>query len=93
MTAPSDPLGIHIGAREIYDKLTDVDRKVSDVGGKVDRLSDQHTDLRTDMTEMRADYEARLRSLERGRWPLPSLAALIALASLIVTIINLRGGK
>lgn len=93
MTAPSDPLGIQIGAREIYDRLGDVDRKVTEVGGQLGRLADQHTDLRADLADMRADHEARIRSLESGRWPLPSLAALIAAASLVLTLINMKGGK
>jgi hypothetical protein len=33
------------------------------------------------------DHEKRLRSLERARWPLPSLAALLALASLVLAIL------
>jgi hypothetical protein len=67
VTTP-DPLGVQIGAREIYDKLTDVDRKVTDMGGQVLRLADQHDGLRSDVAEIRldlADKEGRLRVLER----------------------------
>lgn len=32
------------------------------------------------------DHEARLDALERNRWPLPSLAALVALAGLALTL-------
>jgi predicted nucleic acid-binding Zn-ribbon protein len=93
MTSP-DPLGVQIGAREIYDKVTEV-------GSKVDRLTDQHEvlrsellDFRTTVAEFRADHEKRLRALERNRWPLPSLAALLALASLAVAVLGLitKGG-
>ncbi|MFC5184362.1 hypothetical protein [Actinomadura harenae] len=109
MPSTNDPLGIQIGAREIYDKLGDVDRKVTDVGGKVDRLSDQHTSLRTEFGDLRAetreaiaelraetreghaDLESRARVLERGRWPLPSIAALTGVAALIVTLVDLIG--
>lgn len=40
------------------------------------------------------DHEARLRSLEKARWPLPSLAVLIALGSLITALSGLlaKGG-
>lgn len=76
MTA--DPLGgVQIGAREIYDE-------VKEVGRKVDRLVDAHEEIRTDV----ADHESRIRSLERGRWPLPSIAALVAVASLVVAILG-----
>lgn len=30
------------------------------------------------------DHEARLRVLERGRWPLPALAAIISIAALVL---------
>lgn len=67
MTTP-DPLGVQIGAREIYDKLTDVDRKVTDTAASVQRLADQHDGLRVDVAEIRAtaaEKETRLRALER----------------------------
>ena len=35
-----------------------------------------------------ADHETRIRSLERGRWPLPSLAVLVAIGSLIVALLG-----
>ena len=67
MTTP-DPLGVQIGAREIYDKLTDVDRKVTDTAASVQRLADQHDGLRVDVAEIRAtaaEKETRLRAVER----------------------------
>jgi hypothetical protein len=33
-----------------------------------------------------ADHESRLDALERNRWPLPSLAALVALCGLILSL-------
>lgn len=35
------------------------------------------------------DHEKRIRALEANRWPLPSLAALFGLASLVVAIFAL----
>lgn len=67
MTTP-DPLGVQIGAREIYDKLTDVDRKVTDTAASVQRLADQHDGLRVEIAEIRAsvtEKETRLRAVER----------------------------
>lgn len=72
--AGPDPLGpVSIGAREIYDLLVDM-------RGQVSRLADQQVGVTDDIK----DHEARLRSLERGRWPLPTLGVLIALVSLII---------
>jgi hypothetical protein len=36
-----------------------------------------------------ADHETRIRLLERGRWPLPSLAALLSVGALVAAIIPL----
>jgi len=96
MTTP-DPLGVQIGAREIYDKLNGVERQLSDVDRKVDRLVAGHDGLRADIADVRADiadHEARVRTLERGRWPLPSLAALVSIAALVVGLLGLltKGG-
>jgi hypothetical protein len=42
---------------------------------------------RGDQTDRQlADHEHRLDALERTRWPLPSLAALVALAGLALTL-------
>ncbi|MFF4738768.1 hypothetical protein ACFY2W_23225 [Streptomyces sp. NPDC001262] len=42
---------------------------------------------RSDQTDKQlADHETRLDELERARWPLPSLAALLAVAGLLVSI-------
>ncbi|GAA0380812.1 hypothetical protein [Streptomyces blastmyceticus] len=42
---------------------------------------------RSDQTDKAiADHETSLDSLERARWPLPSLAALVSLAAVIVSI-------
>ncbi|MFD4371486.1 hypothetical protein ACFWPY_07825 [Streptomyces sp. NPDC058527] len=42
---------------------------------------------RGDQTDRQiADHEARLDQLERARWPLPSLAALVALVGLALSL-------
>lgn len=69
-----EPLGgVTITSREIYDAVVRLT-------GRVDVLIEQQTATRNDVQ----DHEMRLRSLEKNRWPLPSLAALISLASLAV---------
>ncbi|NSC22967.1 hypothetical protein FM076_18075 [Streptomyces albus subsp. chlorinus] len=35
------------------------------------------------------DHEQRIRTLERGRWPLPALAALTGLGALVLTLYEL----
>lgn len=40
--------------------------------------------LRTD-----ADHEARLRALERSKWPLPSIAALAGVAGVVTGVISI----
>ncbi|WP_405195186.1 hypothetical protein [Streptomyces anulatus] len=42
---------------------------------------------RTDQTDrILTDHEQRLDALERGRWPLPSIAALVAVIGLALTL-------
>lgn len=75
----TDPLGpIVVTSRDIYDELVRMRQAV-------DRLVDRHDVLERESQ----DHEARIRSLERGRWPLPSIATLVAIASLIVAAIAL----
>lgn len=83
----SDPLGVIIGLKEIYDEL-------KTVGGKVDRVLADQEQTRSDVAEIRADLadkEARIRVLEKARWPLPSVAAIIAVTSLIIAIMQIKG--
>lgn len=40
-----------------------------------------------------SDHEPRIKSLEANKWPLPSLAALISVASLILAFINMKGAN
>jgi hypothetical protein len=44
---------------------------------------------RGDQTDKRLDdHDSRLDTLERSRWPLPSLAVLVALAGLIYQLVQ-----
>lgn len=70
----SEPLGpVTVGAREIYDQVVRTQ-------GLVERLGDRIEDLSKDLV----DHEARIRSLERNRWPLPSLAVLVSIAAMLI---------
>lgn len=75
-----DPLvGVTITAREIYDGIVRLT-------GRVDVLIEQQSATQQDV----ADHEARLRALEKARWPLPTLAVLLALAALLVPFLVAR---
>lgn len=73
---PPDPLSVQVTGREIYDA-------VLQLTGRVDVLIQRVTETQADVR----DHEERIRALESGRWPLPALAAALALASLGVAII------
>lgn len=79
-----DPLGpVTIGAREIYDQLLATDRKIDGVRGEVAQVAAAHGELVKDT----ADHEARIRALERSRWPLPSLAAVVSIVSVVLAVL------
>lgn len=67
-----------ITTREIYDAVIKVSAQVAmlDVTLK-------------EVTAVKADHEIRIRSLEKGRWPLPSISILIAVGALAVTVFTL----
>lgn len=83
-----EPLGnVVITAREIYDAVVRLT-------GRVDVLIEQQNTTSRDLSDhekasssVHADFETRLRSLERARWPLPSLAAAVSLVALSLTLI------
>lgn len=73
---PGDPLGqVVIGAREIYDAVTQV-------AATVNRLAASHDEVINDLK----DHEVRLRVIERSRWPLPTLAVLASIAAVAVAV-------
>lgn len=49
----------------------------------VERLVDRGDAIAADV----ADHETRIRVLEKARWPLPSLAVLVSIAALAVTVL------
>ena len=76
-TCDMDPLGgIVITSREIYDAVVRLT-------GRVDVLIEQQTTTRQEVQ----DHEQRLRGLERGRWPLPSLAVLVSIAAFVLSVV------
>ena len=71
------PLGYAvISSREIYDAVVRLT-------GRLDVLIEQQAHTNQDVI----DHESRLRALEKARWPLPSLAVVLSLASLGLSIL------
>ena len=67
-----------IGLKDVYDQVVAMRSHVETL---LHRQNDQEA--------RSTDHEARLRSLERGRWPLPTVAVLLALASAAVAVVAL----
>ncbi|MFH0243584.1 hypothetical protein ACGRHY_14415 [Streptomyces sp. HK10] len=81
MTGPADP-GVYISPAQMYQEI----RALHDALNRIDAKLDALTQRDQDTAEQLTDHETRLRSLERARWPLPSLAALVGLAALLLTV-------
>lgn len=83
MTAPEpprvgkSPLVVEIGLKEIYDLLVALNTNVQIIAGDI-----------KDLTKQGEDHETRIRALERGRWPLPSLAALVSLGAFVLALLG-----
>lgn len=75
----SDPLGVHISAREIYDEI---------VGMRADLRSLAHA---SDTATIRQDdHEQRLRDLERWKYALP-IAAVMSGGAMAAELIRVMG--
>ncbi|MFE7624614.1 hypothetical protein [Streptomyces sp. NPDC057509] len=81
---PQDP-GVYIPPGQMYQELRSLSDGMVRVETKLDSIGQGLTDLGTDV----ADHEARLRSLERGRWPLPTIAALAGVAGTATGVLAL----
>ncbi|MFI1195522.1 hypothetical protein ACH4T9_20005 [Micromonospora sp. NPDC020750] len=73
----TSPLVVEIGLKEIYDLLVALNTNVQILAGDIKDLSSKAD-----------DHEQRLRSLERARWPLPTLAALVSVGALILALLQ-----
>ncbi|NJP73285.1 hypothetical protein HCJ99_20865 [Streptomyces sp. C1-2] len=71
MTVGPDP-GVYISTAQMYQEVRDLAQTLSRVESKVDSFLDEAKDIRADVQ----DHEIRLRTLERARWPLPTLGVL-----------------
>ncbi|MGW5637123.1 hypothetical protein [Streptomyces sp. NPDC003832] len=80
MSESQDPLGVHIGAREIYDQVVGLREDVRSL-----------VQSREEVDETLADHEERLRSVERWKYTVGT-AAFGAIASAGITIAKALGG-
>jgi hypothetical protein len=74
---PPPPQYVVIGLKEVYDA-------VLTLTGTVQGLVAHGAEIARDV----ADHEARIRSLERGRWPLPTIAAMAGVGALVVAVLT-----
>lgn len=76
---PPDPQPyVVIGLKEVYDAVLRLQ-------AIVERQTGQQDEHGRDLV----DHETRLRSLERNRWPLPTVNALAALAAVVLAVLAL----
>ncbi|MFS0695138.1 hypothetical protein [Streptomyces nitrosporeus] len=79
---PSDPAAVAVELEKLRGTM---ETGFATVTGSLNLLAQ-----RTDQTDRRIDdHETRLDALERARWPLPSIAALVAVVGLALTLYQL----
>lgn len=98
MTSPGGG-GVIITLEAIYHQLVALTARVDTALSRHERteqmVAEHDTELRPliGAADRLADHEARLRNLERGRWPLASLTVLIALGSLAIAALAFYAKK
>ncbi|MFI2077788.1 hypothetical protein [Streptomyces triculaminicus] len=83
MTTPAD----HTVAVELERLRGSVDTGFATLNGKLEVVLQRTTTAESDI----ASLEQRIASLEKGRWPLPSLAAVVGVAALLVSLYSALG--
>jgi hypothetical protein len=74
VTTP-DP-GVYISTAQMYQEVRDLAQTVGRIESKVDSFLDEAKDIRGDLQ----DHELRIRTLERARWPMPTIGVLAGVA-------------
>lgn len=78
-----------ITPKEIYDAVRQLSGKLDVLIEQLNHTNSKLEETRKDLDDTKKDFEDRLRSLEKGRWPLPAVATLVALASLGVAVFTM----
>lgn len=87
--------GVLVSLEAIYDQLIRLAARVDAVLGRHERIEQQMAEHDAELRPLAGaadrltDHEARLRQLERGRWPVTSLTVLVGIASVVVAILAL----
>lgn len=76
---------MYISPAQMYQEVRSLAQAVGRIESKIDGILDDTRDIRTDL----ADHETRLRTLERARWPLPTLGALTGVAGAAAGVLAL----
>ncbi|MEV7222671.1 hypothetical protein AB0N98_22670 [Streptomyces sp. NPDC093681] len=76
--ATPDP-GVYISTAQMYQEVRDLAQTVSRIESKVDSFLDEAKDIRSDVQ----DHELRIRTLERARWPMPTIGVLVGVAGAV----------
>ncbi|WP_248870796.1 hypothetical protein [Streptomyces sp. HNA39] len=71
MVTPQDP-GVYISPAQMYQEVRALAQAVGRIESKIDGILDETKDIRSDL----GDHEQRIRTLERARWPLPTIGVL-----------------
>ncbi|WP_086809789.1 hypothetical protein [Streptomyces reticuliscabiei] len=84
MTTP-EPAGVYISSAQMYQELRSLSDGVTRVETKLDGIGQGLNDLGKDVS----DHETRIRTLERARWPLPTVGVLAGLAGAATGAVSL----
>ena len=84
MTAAPDP-GVFIPSTQMYQELRSLSDGLTRVETKLDTIGQGVTELGKDV----ADHETRIRTLEKGRWPIPAVTAVCAVAATVISLVSL----
>lgn len=84
MVTTPDP-GVNIPLGQMYQEVRGLAQAVSRIESKIDGILDETKDIRSDLQ----DHEQRLRTLERARWPLPTIGVLAGVAGTATGVLAL----
>lgn len=90
MTTPD--AGVYISPAQMYQEVRGLAEAVGRIETKIDGILNETKDIRTDLADHESrlrtleampktsDLEPRVTTLERGRWPLPTIGVLAGVA-------------
>ncbi|MDX2679303.1 hypothetical protein [Streptomyces soliscabiei] len=84
MTTP-EPSGVYISSAQMYQELRSLSDGLTRVETKLDGIGQGLNDLGKDV----ADHETRIRTLEKARWPLPTIGVLAGVAGAATGAVSL----